>query len=298
MYVLMGANGNITSRLAKVLAGRGERVRVIGRNADRMKALKDAGVELAIGSAADASFLEREFRGADAVYAMIPPDYSAPDYRRYQNVVGEAIAHAIVASGVKNVVSLSSIGASLPGGTGPIAGMHDQEERLNKLSGVNILHLRPTYFMENHLHAIGLIKAFGVYPGMTAGNAPITMIATRDIADHAAGGLLQPAFKGHVVQHLVGPREFTMAEAARILGTAVGKPDLQYVKSDPAQAKAGMVQNGFSQNVADQFEEMSDAWSDSRISRTLDSATTTRTSTTLEQFAGELFAPAFNAGGH
>lgn len=298
MYVLMGANGNITSRLATVLAGRGKRVRVIGRNAERMKALKDAGVELAIGSATDASFLEREFRGAEAVYAMIPPDYSAPDYRKYQNVVGEAIAHAIATSGVKNVISLSSIGGGLPGGTGPIAGMHDQEERLSKLSGVNILHLRPTYFMENHLHAIGLIKAFGVYPGMIAGDAPLTMIATRDIADYAAGGLLQPAFKGHEVHHVVGPREYTMTDAARILGTAVGKLDLKYVKGDPAQAKAGMVQNGFSQNVADLFEEMSDAMSDGRISRTLDYATTTRTSTTLEQFVRELFVPAFNAGGH
>lgn len=298
MYVLMGANGNITSKLAPLLVRQGKKVRVIGRDASRMNALQDAGAELAIGSANDAAFLAGQFRGAEGVYAMIPPDYISPDHRKYQNAVGEAIAQAITKSGVRNIISLSSVGAPLADGTGPIAGLHDQEERLKKLPGTNILHLRPSYFMENHLHAIGLIKAFGVYPGMIAADASMAMTATRDIADHAARELVSPSFKGQTVRHLVGPRDYTMAETARILGAAAGKPDLKYVQSDPAQAKAGMVQNGFSQNVADLFEEMSNAMSDGRITRTLDPATTTRTTTTLEQFAKEVFAPAFNAGGH
>ena len=296
MVVLMGANGNITSRLAKLLLGQGGKVRVIGRDAAHMKSLKETGAELAVGSAADAAFLAQQFKGADAVYAMIPPEYSSPDHRKYQNVVGEAIAQAIVKSGVTSVVSLSSGGASLPDGTGPIAGLHDQEERLKKLSGVNILHLRAAYFMENHLHAIGLIKAFGVYPGMIAPDVPMAMIAVQDIAAHAARELVQLNFKGQSVRHLVGPREYTMSEAAGILGAAIGKPDLKYVKGDPAQAKAGMVQSGFSQNVADLFEEMSNALSDGRITRSIDAASTIHAPTTLEQFA-PVFKAAF-AGTH
>jgi uncharacterized protein YbjT (DUF2867 family) len=296
MVVLMGANGNITSRLATLLLGQGRKVRVIGRDAAHMKSLQDAGAELAVGSAADAAFLAQQFKGADAVYAMIPPDYSSRDHRKYQNVVGEAITRAIVKSGVKNVVSLSSGGASLPDGTGPIAGLHDQEERLKKLSGVNILHLRAAYFMENHLHAIGLIKAFGVYPGMTAPDVPMAMIAVQDIAAHAAKELMRPTFKGQSVRHLAGPREYTMSEAAGILGAAIGQPDLKYVRGDPAQAKAGMVQSGFSHHVADLFEEMSNALSDGRITRSIDATTTIHTSTTLEQFA-PMFKAAF-AGAH
>jgi uncharacterized protein YbjT (DUF2867 family) len=297
MFVLMGANGNITSRLAKLLLGLGRKVRVVGRDATHMKSLKDAGAELAVGSAADAAFLTQQFKGADAVYAMIPPDYSSTDHRKYQNTIGEAISQAIISSGVKNVVNLSSAGAALPGGTGPIAGLHDQEERLKKLSGIHILHLRAAYFMENHLHAIGLLKAFGVYPGMIAPDAPMAMITVQDIAAHAAKELVQPTFKGQSVCHLVGPREYTMSEAAAILGAAIGKPDLKYVRGDPAQAKAGMVQNGFSQNVADLFEEMSNAMSDGRISKSTDAGTRIRASTTLEQFA-KAFADAYNAGGH
>ena len=297
MYVLMGANGNITSKLAKRLLGQGKKVKVIGRDAARLKSLKDAGAELAVGSTTDAAFLAQAFRGADGVYAMIPPDYSSPDHRTYQNAVGEAIAQAIVKSGVKHVISLSSTGASLAGGTGPIAGLHDQEERLKKLSGVNILHLRPAYFMENHLHAIGLIKALGVYPGMTAPDVPMVMIATQDIAAFAAKELVQPTIKGQGVRLLTGPREYTMSDAARIFGAAVSKPDLKYVKSDPAQAKAGMVQAGFSQNVADLFEEMSNAFSSGLIKPGLEKEPVVKGSTTLEEFA-KVFAAAYGAGGH
>ncbi|HZP91723.1 MAG TPA: NAD(P)H-binding protein [Burkholderiales bacterium] len=297
MYVLMGANGNITSKAAKLLLSRGAKVRVVGRAAARMKALQDAGAELAVGNAQDAGLLAAAFRGATAIYTMIPPDYVSPDHRKYQNAVSEAIAQAIVKSGVKTVVNLSSVGASLPGGTGPIAGLHDNEERLNKLDGVNILHLRPAYFMENHLHAIGLIRATGVYPAMIAPDAPVAMIATRDIAAVVAEELSQPRFKGHTVRHLLGPRSVTMAEAARVLGAAIGKPDLKYVQADPAQAKQGMVAAGFSRNVAGLFEEMSKALSDGRINATFARDAGSAAPTTLESFAKEVFAPAWNAGG-
>ena len=88
-----------------------------------------------------------------------------------------------------------------------------------------------------------------------------------------------------------------MSEAAGTLGTAIGNPGLKYAKGDPVQAKAGMVQNGFSQNVADQFEEMSNAMSDGSIAGSIDAGTMVRTSTTLEQFA-RTFAAAYGAAGH
>ncbi len=296
MYALMGANGNITSKAARLLLGQGKTVRVIGRDAIRLKPLRDAGAELAVGDALDVTFLAQAFRGANAVYTTIPPDYTTPDHRQFQNAVGEAIAQAIAKSGVRVVVNLSSAGASLPGGTGPIVGLHEQEQRLNKLAGVNILHLRPGYFMENHFHAVSLIKATGVYPDLIASDVPIPMIATQDIAAVVANELVRPSFKGHVVKHLLGPRSLTMPEATGILGAAIGKPDLKYVEADPAQAKAGMVQLGFSRNFADLIEEMSRALSDGRINGTFTRDAASFTPTTLESFA-PVFAQAYSAGG-
>lgn len=293
MYVLMGANGNITSKTAKLLLAQGRPVRVLGRSAGHLQGLRDAGAEAVAGDAADAAFLSRAFRGASAVYTMIPPDYASSDHRAYQNRIGESIVRAVAESGVARLVNLSSGGAHLPGGTGPIAGLHDQEQRLNGLANVEILHLRPGYFFENHLHAAGLIKALDVYPSMEKSDVPIPMIATQDIAAVVARELQAPAGGKHRILHLRARRVYTMQEAAGILGAAIGKPGLKHVQADPAQAKAGMVQHGFSQNVADLFEEMAAALSDGRIAAGFSEGPLETTPTSLEDFSA-VFAQVYD----
>ena len=283
MFVLMGANGNITSKAAQTLLKQGHKVRVIGRSAASLAALKQAGAEIAVGDAQDASFLTRAFNGAQAVYVMIPPAYDSPDMRAHQAKLGLAIAEALIQSGVKRVVNLSSIGAHLPDGTGPIAGLHHQEQRLNKIPGLDLLHLRPSYFMENHLHAAGLVAAFGVYPSMDKSNVPTATVATQDIAAVVVRELVNPSKRG--VLHLHAPKDYTFQEAATILGSAIGNPALKHVQAEPAQAKAGMVQHGFSQNVADLFEEMAVSMGDGRIAASLQTGAVEVTPTTLEAFA-------------
>ena len=110
MYVIMGATGNIGSKLAHILLDRGETIRVIGRSVQRLAPFTERGAEAAAGDAADSAFLARTFKGADAVFALIPPNYAAPDFRAFYNKIGESIAGAIESSGVKHVVFLSSIG--------------------------------------------------------------------------------------------------------------------------------------------------------------------------------------------
>lgn len=294
MYVLIGANGNITAKAAQALLAHGRKVRVIGRDAANLKDLQRAGAELAIGDGLDASFLTQAFKGAAAVYTMIPPGYASPDQRAYQNRVGEAIARAVIDSGVALVVNLSGGGAHLANGTGPIAGLHDQEQRLNRIPGLDLVHLRPGYFFENHLHAAALIKALGVYPSMEKSAAPIAMIATQDIAAVVARELQLPPQAGRQrVLHLRAARLYSQQDAAGILGVAIGKPDLKHVQADPAQAKAGMVAHGFSQSVADQFEEMAGAISDGRILAGFDAGSTEITPTRLEDFA-PVFAAAYS----
>src|SRR5512136_1260507 len=140
MYAITGATGNIGSKTADILLARGEKVRVIGRSAVRLQPFVERGAEAAIGDLKDGDFVARAFSGATAVFAMIPPDYTALDLRAYQEEIRESLADAIKSSGVKFVVNLSSQGANLPEGTGPILGLRDQESRFNLLEGVNVLH--------------------------------------------------------------------------------------------------------------------------------------------------------------
>lgn len=293
MYVLLGSNGNITSKAARLLLAQGKPVRVIGRSAQNLAPLKAAGVDTVAGEIGDERFLTGALAGATAVYAMIPPDYSAADMLVEQDRAGTAITRALVGARVPRVVNLSSIGAHLTAGTGPIVGLYRQEQRLNALAGIDLLHLRPGGFFENHLSAIGTVQALGVYADMTASNVPIPMIATADIAAVVARELVAAGAGGKRVLHLHARRFYSMADCAAVLGAAIGKPDLKHVKADPAQAKAAMIQHGFSANAAQLFEELSAAFSAGSLNGQLAAGPTEITPTPLEQFAEAVFKPAF-----
>lgn len=294
MYAITGATGNIGSQIAEILLATGEKVRVIGRNAARLQRFVDKGAEAAVGDLKESSFVTRAFTGATAVFAMIPPDVTVRDLRAYQNEIGESIATGIKNSGVRYLVSLSSQGAELPDGTGPIVGLHDQEERLNRLEGVNILHLRPTYFMENLLMNIPLINRLGIAGSPIRGDLHFAMIATRDIAAHVAERLVRRDFEGKQVQDLLGQRDLSLNEAIAVIGRKIGIPDLKYVQFSYGDAAKGMMEMGISENVTSHFIEMSKALNDGLFAVNRPRTLQNSTPTLIEDFA-DTFARAYKA---
>ncbi len=294
MYVIMSATGNIGSKLATILLDKGEKVRVIGRSSERLQPLLDQGAETAVGDVSDAAFLTTTFKGADAVFALIPPNYAADDFRADYNAIGANIVKAIRASDVKHVLFLSSIGADLPEGTGVIKGLRDVEQRLNKLDGVNILHLRPTYFMENLLANIGMIKNMGINGGDIKGDVKFAMIATKDIAPVAAEHLVKKDFSGKAIHELLGERDVSMHEVTKIFGEKIGKPDLQYLQFSAEDAKKGMMDSGISADVSDQLLELGQAINNGLIAGKQPRTAENTTSTSIEEFA-DLFAQAYES---
>ncbi len=294
MFVITGATGHIGSRTAEILLDKGARVRVIGRSTERLEPLVKRGAEAVVGDLREKGFLIRAFRDAAAVFAMIPPAHTARDFRAFQNEVGAAIAAAIVAAGVEHVVNLSSQGADLETGTGPILGLRDQEERLDGLAGVNVVHLRPTYFMENLLMTIPLINHLGFAGSAVDGEQKLAMIATSDIAARSAELLEKRNFTGTEVEDLLGERELSLEEATTVLGRSIGKPELKYVKLPYHAAEKGMVVMGFSADAARLFIEMSQALNEGRFAVGRPRTERNTTPTSIEQFA-KIFAAAYAA---
>jgi uncharacterized protein YbjT (DUF2867 family) len=295
MVTVMGASGNTGRMVAEALLGRGEKVRVVGRDAGKLEPLRARGAEVAVGDVADAAFLARAFAGAETAYTLIPPDPRAVDFRALQDRIGEATVKALRQAGVKRVVFLSSVGADLPEGTGPIAGLHAQEERLRSLGGA-VLLLRPGYFFENLLANIPLIKHQGINGSAIAPDVPFSMIATRDIGVAAAAAIVARDFSGVTFRNLLGPRDLTLAEATRVVGAAIGKPGLPYVQF-PYDAFAGaLVQAGLSADVARLYVEMSKAFNDGIVKAVGGRTPSSTTPTTFESFAKE-FAGAYAAAG-
>lgn len=293
MYVITGATGKVGGGIAERLLQDGKPVKAIGRSQAKLTALAKQGAQSAVGDAADATFLAKAFTGAECVFLMVPPDLASPDIGAHYDRFGEALVKALKESGVATAVVLSSIGADIPKGNGPVAGLYRLEQKLKGLSGVNLLVLRPGYFMENQYGSLGMIKGMGINGGALRGDLPFPQIATRDISEAAFQRMRKRDWKGTEIAYLMGPRDLTMGEATAALGKAIGKPDLKYVQFPYEEALKGMLGAGISQSVAESFVEMNKGFNEGIIPIPKRTAANS-TPTTIEQFAQD-FARAFQA---
>lgn len=258
-YVITGGAGHISKPLAEALLAAGHQVTVIARNAANLQELVNKGAKAAIGSVTDVPFLTTAFAGADAVYIMNPPDYTSTTVKATLEQTGKNFTAALKANNIKYVVQLSSIGAHLPEGVGPVSGLYRVEQSLRTLPGANVLHLRPSYFYYNLFSNLGLIKQAGIAGGnFSVADKKFPIVDPSDIAAVAAEELLKLDFKGHQVRYIVSDEVGTDAIASA-LGKAIGKPDLAWVKFPDDQAKAGMLQAGLTEDLADNYIEMGHA---------------------------------------
>jgi uncharacterized protein YbjT (DUF2867 family) len=293
MYVVLGASGNTGHVVAKNLLARGQKVRVVGRNAARLQPLAAEGAEVFVGDVTDTRAITKAFRGAETAYVMIPPNPTSNDYRSYQERAVDAIATAVRHAGVKNVVSLSSIGADKASGTGPVVGLHNLEQKLNQIDNTNILHLRAGYFMENTLPQVGAIRMTGSVAGPLRPDLKVPMIATRDIGAAAADALLKLDFRGKQTRELQGERDLDYTEVASIIGNGIGKPGLGYVQLPDEQMKAALVQMGMSGDFVGVLLEMAGSLNTGHMRALEPRSARNSTSTPYETFVAEEFVRAY-----
>jgi uncharacterized protein YbjT (DUF2867 family) len=295
MYVVTGATGHTGSIIAKKLLAERKKVRVVGRNIERLTSLASLGAEPFAADITSKEAMSAAFDGASAAYVMIPPDLASPDYAAHQDQVIEAVVSAFERQAPAHVVVLSSLGADKPDRTGPIAGLHRLEERLNRVSGLNALYVRAGYFMENTLPQAGVIQQMGATAGPLDASLKISMIATRDIGTFVADQLLRLEFRGHQTQELLGQRDLTMTEVTAIIGQAIDRPDLQYHQIPYDQFAGFLMQMGASQRTANLMVEMAEALNSGRVRGLEARSEQNTTPTSYEQFVAEEFVPAYRA---
>lgn len=292
--VVTGATGNIGGHIADRLLERGTEVRAISRSEEKLRPLTERGAEPFVGSIDRPGFLEEAFEGAAAAFLMIPP--ALEDYEEFQRRVSEAYARALAGSGVTHVVNLSSVGAHVPEGTGPIVGLRRNEQRIEDVADVHVLHLRPTFFMENYLGEMGtldMILSQGIVGSPLSPDLELAQIAARDIGDVAAERLGRRDFSGTARRELLGPRAYTMEETASILGEAIGEPELPYVQFGYDDTLGAMVGMGIPEETAELYVEMYRAFNEGRVQPQEERSEANTTATTLEEWAEEEFAPAY-----
>jgi uncharacterized protein YbjT (DUF2867 family) len=247
MFVISGATGRVGSAVATGLLEAGHPVRALVRRAAAAAGWQARGAQAAVVDLRDAEALTAALEGASAFFAMMPFDLSATDLDAYAQDVVDAVASAVKASGVAHTVMLSSGGADLTEGTGPIIGLHWMEEALGR-TGTTLTALRACHFQEKVGDVLEPARHEGIFPVFAStADAPVPMVATRDIAAVAVEELLAGPTRSETVD-IVGP-SYTEREVAAVLGRELGR-DLHVVTIPEPGWHGALTDAGFAPTIA------------------------------------------------
>jgi len=254
-FAIAGVTGRTGRTAAEALLARGEKVRVLVRNAAKGEPWRARGAEVAVADLSDIAALTKALEGVDGAYLLIPPNPTAPDYRAYQTEVVVSLSKAVAQSGVRHVVLLSSLGAQVPSGTGPIAALHSAEKLLSEIPSTRLSSLRAAYFYENLAGALAAAKKDGVLPSFFAASLPVPMAATEEIGTLAAELLVDPPQAHRIVQ--LGTTR-TLDEIASAVGDLLGKK-ITVAEAPLAAVVPTFTSFGFTHDMSSLYAEMIDA---------------------------------------
>jgi len=287
-YAIMGATGHVGQYLVRDLLKKGYAVRALGRDAGKLAELKRYGAETYSFSFDSAPDLTKFFTGATAVFTMLPPGFTENDYYKYEEKISDAIAYAIKESSVKYIVNMSSVGAQHADGTGIVKAHYENEQRLNKIPGINVVHIRAPFFMENFFFASSEMESKGSFSWSYRKDLSVPFIAASDIAKKVTEYFESLSFTKYSVFELYGPEYLTFEQAAGYFSKSYQRP-ISYNQSSYADEEKAMVSYGMDPNSAKMMVEFSRAMNDGKIEYTQKQSPQNTCTTTFSSFANRYF---------
>jgi uncharacterized protein YbjT (DUF2867 family) len=263
-YVITGSLGNISHLIVQSLVKEGHHVSVISSKSDNQSKIEALGAKALIGDVSNTVFIENAFEGADAVYLMIPPNWGTTDWLAYQKTVADNYVYAIQKNNIKYVVQLSSIGAHMRNGAGPIDGLAYLETELEKLKDISTKALRPSYFFYNLFGMKDMIKNAGIMGSNFGGEEKIALVHTSDIAELAVKYLKDLSFQNFSSEYIASD-EKTSHEIAAALSKAANKPNTPWIIFSDEDALNGMKQIGLSNTIAEGYTQLGKSLREGKI---------------------------------
>jgi len=217
MIYVSGSPGNVGTELVRLLAGRGEQVRVLVHDPEAAE-FALPGVETVLGDLAEPESFARTVVGADAVFVN--------SSRRAISLQANLIA-AAASAGVRRIVDLSWMGAATDSGSEAIGRWHAEVERHLVECGVAYTILRASAFMQNY---VGQITVNDTIVGTTA-TGRASLVDARDVAAVAATVLTEQTHEGRTYD-VTGPQALSNPEVAAIISRVTGRR-VRYVGTTP-----------------------------------------------------------------
>jgi uncharacterized protein YbjT (DUF2867 family) len=226
MILVVGASGVLGREVTRQLLGAGHRVRATSRDPAKLTDLQSLGAEVMPADLIDRGSLDRACGGVEAVLAAAHSIFGAGKYasEAVDGAGHRALIDAAKAAGVKRFVYTSASGASPDH---PVDFMRTKAvvEGYLEDSGLDFTILRPTAFMEWHVHELlgksivetGKTTIFG--PGVNPNN----FIAASDVASFAVAAL-DGGKPGSVTLNLGGPDNICKRDVVRLYERCLGRP--------------------------------------------------------------------------
>jgi uncharacterized protein YbjT (DUF2867 family) len=253
MFVITGATGKTGSATAKTLLQAGKKVRVLARDPKKAEDLAALGAEVLAVDLTDQAAFGKAVSGAQGVYLLSPPDMAAKDFVAERKALTEKQVATLAAAKVPHVVLLSSIGAHLPEGHGPVRTVYNLEQQLQK-AGVPSTFVRPGYFVENWGAVLHPVKQDSVLPTFFRADQAVPMVSTPDIGAVAARALLDGPRDFRAIE-LSGPTDPTSNDVAAAFSKLLGR-SINAVEAPLEAVVPTFTSFGISQNVAELYREM------------------------------------------
>ncbi|HLS24352.1 MAG TPA: NAD(P)H-binding protein [Beutenbergiaceae bacterium] len=262
MYVIAGATGRVGSAVAHRLLQEGAPVRVLIRRPGPAQQWADRGADVAVVDLADKIGLTQALQGADGFFTLLPFNTATTNFRADMRALISAITAAVAEAGVPHVAQLSSAGAHLPEGTGPIAPLHHLEIALRSTTAA-LTAVRPVHFQEKVSDILDAARGSGIYPVFAeSADVPVPMVATRDVGATLAEALLSPPQHSETIA-LTGPA-YREREISGTLARLLGR-ELDVVTLPRAAWKATLLKTGISAQAAQLLVELYGAAEEGRL---------------------------------
>jgi|TARA_Y100000310_G_scaffold253669_1_gene260587 uncharacterized protein YbjT (DUF2867 family) len=284
MITILGATGQIGSKITARLLAKGLSIRVVSRDREFLKSYISKGADPFVSHLDNTDGLTKAFDGSKAVFTLIPPNLTTPNVREFMKRVSNAEVAAIKKAGVQRVVVLSSIGAHITENLSHIAGHNEHELRLAKLQNVDVHILRPEYFMENVLFSQRTIQDQNVWGSPLDSDLPLSMVATQDIAAAAVVALTGNPEPG--VRELLGPESISCSQVTEIMADVLNRPSLQYIQYSYEDTRNAIINfRGASPDYANDLIEMYKSYNEGLLVPEFPISQGSTTSTTFREFA-------------
>ena len=283
MRIIIGAAaGNIGHRVAEHVVQAGAEAVLLVRSPAKIPPALAARAQVVPVDLTDTAAVTAAAQGADALFWLVPPNLSAPDWQQWYQAIGAAGAAAVRTNGIARVVLVSSLGAGMAPGLSTVSYIGDTERQFNDTEA-NVVALRPGYFMENLLMQAEAIRAQGVIAYPYAEDHAIPWVSAADIAAAAAHYLLHPTWAGQWTRNLMGPASLTLPQCAAIIAEVLGRP-VRYQRQTEAEVRQGLAAFGASPHAQDELLALFRALGDPTGAYATPRTPEARTKTSLRDF--------------